>query len=124
MTIAKTTNICPTRSFVGVKRFSRRGTGSPRRPKFSRKEKITYDGYDARRRMSAQSAHFAHQFKVGSPAFWSEQTPEFSPSRRQLAAGLKRARCRPFWAPSLKPERSAERRVGKECVSTCRYRGA
>src|SRR3546814_3546217 len=119
MTIAKTTYICPTRWFVGVKRFSRRGTGSPRRPKCSRKEKITYDGYDARRRMSAQSAHFAHQFKIGSPAFWSEQTPEFSPSRRQLAAGLKRVRCRPFWAQSLKPESGhsiGTRKIGRAHV--------
>src|SRR3546814_8502495 len=29
MTISKTTNICPTRSFVGVKGFSRRHRGAP-----------------------------------------------------------------------------------------------
>src|SRR3546814_15182966 len=35
-----------------------------------------------------------------------------------------------FWSPKEKPEagqtydRSEERRVGKECVSTCRYRGS
>src|SRR3546814_18821804 len=84
MTIAKTTNICPTRSFVGVKRFSRRGTGSPRRLKFSRSEKITYDGNAARRPMSAQSAHSAYQFKIGSAAFWSEQTTEFNQTRLQF----------------------------------------
>src|SRR3546814_18628008 len=61
-----------------------------------------------------------------SPATWSSPRRCCGPAprgRRRRGGGRNRVRrrCRPPHRPQ-EPERSEERRVGKECVSTCRSR--